>query len=82
MAFRISNLPFFPGSDDSNNDYSLSRRDSTKQYFAENMIPNVCFPADYITSQPSTPKIKTINKIPDNQNSKTGITSRLNLRIN
>lgn len=47
---------FFPSSDDSNDDYPLSQRDSAKQYFAENnqnIKPNVYFPEDYITSEPS-----------------------------
>lgn len=65
---------FFPSSDadDSNDDYPLSGRNRAKQYFAENnqnMIPNVCFTEDYITLEPFTSKIETVNKIQDNQNS-------------
>ncbi|KAG5876208.1 hypothetical protein JTB14_016650 [Gonioctena quinquepunctata] len=65
---------FFPSSDDSNDDFPLSRPVSAKQYFAENnhniIIPNVGFREDYITLEPSTSKIETVNKIQDNQNSK------------
>ncbi|KAG5865595.1 hypothetical protein JTB14_027498 [Gonioctena quinquepunctata] len=64
---------FFPSSDDSNDDFPLSRPVSAKQYFAENnhniIIPNVGFSEDYITLEPSTSKIETVNKIQDNQNS-------------
>ncbi|KAG5889200.1 hypothetical protein JTB14_000625 [Gonioctena quinquepunctata] len=60
-------------SDVSNDDFPLSRPVSAKQYFAENnhniIIPNVGFPEDYITLEPSTSKIETVNKIQDNQNS-------------
>ncbi|KAG5882010.1 hypothetical protein JTB14_005567 [Gonioctena quinquepunctata] len=64
---------FFPSSDDSNDDFPLSRPVSAKQYSAENnhniIIPNVGFAEDYITLEPSTSKIETVNKIQDNQNS-------------